>query len=154
MPAPALSAPRLEGPKVDIRSLEDIVVLAKEKAARLLATQLESNVHLVSLERGRIQFRPNAQAPSSLATDLAQRLREWTGERWIVTLSSEGGALTIAEQRVARERAKKDAVSQEPFVRAVLDAFPGAEIVAVREREIPETISMAPDEEPNDEEPN
>ena len=143
-PAPALAAPRL-----DIRDLADIVALAKDRAARLLATQLETNVHLVSLERGRIQFRPNAQAPSSLATDLAQRLREWTGERWIVTLASEGGAPTIAEQRIAADRAKKDAVSQEPFVRAVLDAFPGAEIVAVRDREIPDTIAMPSDEEPN-----
>ena len=36
---------------------------------------------------------------------------------------------------MAAERAKLDAVANEPFVRAVLDAFPGAEIVAVRERE-------------------
>ena len=123
------------GPALAIDSLEDIVALAKAKTARLLATQLESNVHLVSLERGRIEFRPNAQAPKSLATDLAQRLRDWTGERWIVTLASEGGAPTLTEQRSAAERAKKDAVSQEPFVRAVLDAFPGAEIVAVRDIE-------------------
>ena len=143
-PAPSLTAPRIE-----IRALEDIVALAKDKGARLLATQLETNVHLLSLERGRIQFRPNAQAPTTLANDVAQRLRDWTGERWIVTLASEGGALTIAEQRIATERARKDAVSQEPFVRAVLDAFPGAEIVAVREREIPEPIPMPSDEETN-----
>ena len=144
VPAPSLSAAR-----IDIRGLEDIVALSKEKGARLLATQLETNLHLVSLERGRIQFRPNAQAPATLAGDVAQRLRDWTGERWIVTLVSEGGAPTIAEQRIAAERAKKDAVSQEPFVRAVLDAFPGAEIVAVRDREVPEPIPMPSDEEPN-----
>ncbi|MSP94561.1 MAG: DNA polymerase III subunit gamma/tau [Alphaproteobacteria bacterium] len=125
-------------PAIELRSLEDIVALAKAKTARLLATQLESNVHLVSLERCRIEFRPNALAPKSLATDLAQRLRDWTGERWIVTLASEGGAPTLVESRAAAERAKKDAVSQEPFVRAVLDAFPGAEIIAVRDREEPE----------------
>jgi len=136
-------------PALTLRTLEDVVALAKEKAARLLATQLETNVHLVSLERGRIQFRPNAQAPQTLAGDLAQRLRDWTGERWIVTLASEGGAPTIAEARLAAERAKKDAVSQEPFVRAVLDAFPGAEIIAVREREQPESVTMPSDEEPN-----
>jgi DNA polymerase III subunit gamma/tau len=141
-PAPIASAPAME-----LRTLEEIVALAKEKGARLLATQLESNVHLVSLERGRIEFRPNAQAPKTLANDLAQRLRDWTGERWIVTLASDGGALTLAEQRLAADRAKKDAVSQEPFVRAVLDAFPGAEIVAVRERE--ELPPMVSDEESN-----
>jgi DNA polymerase-3 subunit gamma/tau len=144
VPVPSLAAPRVE-----IRNLQDIVSLAKEKGARLLATQLETNVHLVSLERGRIQFRPNAQAPSTLANDLAQRLRDWTGERWILTLASEGGAPTIAEQRVAADRARKDAVSQEPFVRAVLDAFPGAEIVAVRDLEVPEPIPMPSDEEPS-----
>ena len=137
----------MAAPVVDIRSLQDIVALAKSKAARLLATQLETNVHLVSLERGRIQFRPNPQAPKTLATDLANALRDWTGERWIVTLASEGGAPTIVEQRIAADRAKKDAVSQEPFVRAVLDAFPGAEIVAVRDREEPDVVPMPPDEE-------
>jgi len=122
-------------PSVDIRSLEDIAALAKSKGARLLATQLETNVHLVSLERGRIEFRPSKGAPGTLASDLSQRLRDWTGERWIVTLASDGGAPTLTEQKQAADRARKDAVSQDPFVRAVLDAFPGSEIVAVRERE-------------------
>jgi DNA polymerase-3 subunit gamma/tau len=124
----------MAAPSVELKTLEDIVALAKAKGARLLATQLETNVHLVSLERGRIQFRPNAQAPRTLANDLAQRLRDWCGERWIVTLASDGGMPTIVEQKLASERARKDAVSQEPFVRAVLDAFPGAEIVAVRDK--------------------
>jgi len=141
---PRMSAP----PSVDIRSLEDIAALAKTKGARALATQLETNVHLVSLERGRVEFRPDKFAPSTLASDLSQRLRDWTGERWIVTLASEGGAPTIAEQKQAAERAKKDAVSQDPFVRAVLDAFPGSEIVAVRERETEnDSLPAATDEE-------
>jgi DNA polymerase-3 subunit gamma/tau len=130
-PQPTASAPAIE-----LNTLEDIVALAKMKGARLLATQLESNVHLVSLERGRIEFRPSRTASGTLPSDLSQRLRDWTGERWIVTLASEGGAPTLFEQRAAAEQARKDAVSQEPFVRAVLDTFPGAEIVAVREREI------------------
>ena len=128
--------PTASAPAVELNTLEDIVALAKAKGARLLATQLESNVHLVSLERGRIEFRPSRVASSALPSDLSQRLRDWTGERWIVTLASEGGAATLFEQRAAAEQARKDAVSQEPFVRAVLDTFPGAEIVAVREREV------------------
>ena len=123
-----------------------MVALAKAKGARLLATQLESNVHLVSLERGRIEFRPSRVASGTLASDLSQRLRDWTGERWIVTLASEGGAPTLFEQHAAAEQARKDAVSQEPFVRAVLDTFPGAEIVAVREREVDTPPPMSDEE--------
>jgi DNA polymerase-3 subunit gamma/tau len=118
-----------------IRTLEDVVALAKSKGARILERLLENDVHLVALEHGRIEFRPGPHAPRTLASDLAQRMRDWTGERWIVTLASEGGALTIAESRAAAERAKKDAVLQQPMVRAVLDAFPGAEVVAVREHD-------------------
>jgi DNA polymerase III subunit gamma/tau len=129
-PAPVLAS---SGP--EIRSLDDVVALAKRKGARVLERLLENDVHLVALEKGRIEFRPGPHAPKTLASDLAQRMRDWTGERWIVTLASEGGAPTIAEARARAEQAKKDAVSQEPFVRAVLDAFPGAEIVAVREKE-------------------
>jgi DNA polymerase-3 subunit gamma/tau len=117
-----------------LRTLEDMVALARTKGARIIERHLENDVHLVAIEKGRIEFRPGSHAPRTLAGDLAQRLRDWTGERWIVTLASEGGAATIAEQRQAADRARKDAVAQDPFVRAVLDAFPGAEIKAVHDR--------------------
>ncbi len=136
------AAPR-NAPTVELNSLEDIVALAAQHAPRL-KVNLENDVHLVSLERGRIEFRPGTRAPRTLAQDLAQNLRAWTGERWIVTLASEGGAPSIAETRTAAERAKRDAVAGEPMVRAVLDAFPGAEVVAVRERD-----SETAPEEPN-----
>jgi DNA polymerase-3 subunit gamma/tau len=146
-PEPMRESPSVV-PSVVLNSLEEIVALAKSKGARHLATLLEGNVHLVLLEPGRIEFRPDARAPTTLAGDLAQRLRDWTGTRWIVTLSSDGGAPTLLEQRMAAERARKDAVANEPFVRAVLDAFPGAEIVAVRDKEIIETAEAPEGEEP------
>ncbi len=127
------AAPR-SAPTVELNSLEDIVALAGARGAAVLKVNLENDVHLVSLERGRIEFRPSPRARATLASDLAQKLRDWTGERWIVTLASEGGTPTIAETRLAAERAKRDAVANEPMVRAVLDAFPGAEIVAVRDK--------------------
>ena len=134
-------------PMASLSSLEDIIALAKERGARLLATQLENNFHLVALEPGRIEFRPDAQAPRTLSGDLAQRLKDWTGQRWIITVASEGGAPTLAGQKIATERARKDAVANEPFVRAVMDAFPGAEIVAVRERVSDEQAAEPPVEE-------
>jgi DNA polymerase-3 subunit gamma/tau len=142
------AAPRAT-PNVELNSLEDIVALAATRGAAVLKVNLENDVHLVSLERGRIEFRPSARARSTLAQDLAQKLRDWTGERWIVTLASDGGAPSIAETRAGAERAKRDAVASTTFVRAVLDAFPGAEIVAVRERD----DATAPEEPSDSEEP-
>jgi hypothetical protein len=93
---------------------------------------LENYIHLVHLEPGRIEFRPHARAPRTLAGDLQQKLRDWTGERWAVSIASTGGAPTLAEQKQSAKTARFEAVAQDPLVRAVLDRFPGAEIVAAR----------------------
>jgi DNA polymerase-3 subunit gamma/tau len=131
--APAI-APRgvPEGaPTASIRNLEDIVALCEPRSE--LRVNLEHNVHLVHLEPGRIEIRPTSRAPRTLANDLQTKLRAVTGERWTVSIASQGGAPTLSEQKQAAKSARFEAVAQEPMVRAVLDRFPGAEIVAVRD---------------------
>ncbi|HJS46092.1 MAG TPA: DNA polymerase III subunit gamma/tau [Rhizomicrobium sp.] len=118
-------------PTASIRNLEDIVALCEPRSE--LRVNLEHNVHLVHLEPGRIEIRPTARAPRTLANDLQTKLRAATGERWTVSIASQGGAPTLAEQKQAAKSARFEAVAQEPMVRAVLDRFPGAEIVAVRD---------------------
>jgi DNA polymerase-3 subunit gamma/tau len=114
--------------------------LAQAGNAPVLKVHLENDVHLVSLEPGRLEFRPSTRAPKTLAGDLAQKLKDWTGARWVVTLAREGGAPTLAEQKRAAKAARHERVLQEPMVRAVLDRFPGAEIVAVRDI-VPEDVA-------------
>jgi len=131
---PARISQALTSGAPQIRTLSDLVALAKEKGARILERHLDNDVHLVALEPGRIEFRPGPRAPRTLAGDLAQRLREWTDQRWIVTVASEGGAPTLSQERTQVELARREKVANEPFVRAVLETFPGAEIVAVHDR--------------------
>ena len=138
--------PAPEGaPTAQLRTLEDIVALAAKNNAPMLRVALENYVHLVHLEQGRIEFRPHARAPRTLAGDLQQKLKDWTGERWTVSIASTGGALTLAEQKAAAKTARFEAVAQQPLVRAVLDRFPGAEIVAVREAVTDEIAPAMPD---------
>lgn len=128
-------AAKLQGePAIAFRSLEELAAFAAQKGAPVLKVHIENDMHLIRLERGRIEFRPTNKAPHSLAADLAQKLKEWTGARWVVSVSREGGAPTIAEARKAAAQAKLDAIAQQPLVRAVLDRFPGAEIVGVHDR--------------------
>jgi DNA polymerase-3 subunit gamma/tau len=121
-----------------ISSLAELANLAGAKNAPVLKVNIENNIHLVRLEPGQIEFRPTLSAPRTLAGDLAQKLKEWTGSRWVVTLAREGGAPTLAEQRKAAHAQKIEQVAQAPMVRAVLDRFPGAEIMRVIERPEPE----------------
>jgi DNA polymerase-3 subunit gamma/tau len=122
-----------EAPTAAIRSLEDIVALAAANNAPILRVAVENYVHLIHLEPGRIEFHPHARAPRTLAGDLAQKLKDWTGMRWSVSIAGQGGAPTLAEQKQVAKAARFESAAQEPMVRAVLDRFPGAEIVSVRD---------------------
>jgi DNA polymerase-3 subunit gamma/tau len=124
-----------------MKGLEDIALLASQNHAPVLKVHIENDIHLVRLETangmGRLEFRPSSRAPRTLAGDLQQKLRDWTGLRWSVSVTSEGGAPTLAEQKKNAKAARIESVMQAPMVRAVLDRFPGAEIVAVRDVETP-----------------
>jgi DNA polymerase-3 subunit gamma/tau len=146
--APKLNpAPQPDGAPV-MKSLEDIALLAAKNHAPVLKVHIENDVHLVRLEPGRLEFRPGPRAPRTLAGDLQQKLRDWTGARWTVSVTSEGGGPTLAEQKKNAKAARIESVMQAPMVRAVLDRFPGAEIVAVRDVAQEETAAPSmPDAE-------
>ena len=67
---------------------------------------------------------------------MAQRLKEWTGQAWLVAAEGGGGAESLYE-RAQRERqeTRKSALA-DPFVQSILQAFDGAEIVDVRQLKI------------------
>ncbi|HEV2562436.1 MAG TPA: DNA polymerase III subunit gamma/tau [Rhizomicrobium sp.] len=144
--ASSAAAPALQhAPAPTLRTLEDIAALALAQGAPVLKVHIENDIHLVRLEPGQLEFRPSPRAPRSLAGDLAQKLKDWTGARWVVTVAREGGAPTISEQKKSAAQAKLESVMQESMVRAVLDRFPGAEIVAVRDI-VDEEIASSPEE--------
>jgi DNA polymerase III subunit gamma/tau len=128
-----------------LRGLEDIALLAQKNGAPVLKVHIENDMHLVKLEAGRLEFRPSLRAPRTLAGDLQQRLRDWTGVRWTVSISNEPGQPTLAEHKKSARAARIESVMQAPLVRAVLDRFPGAEIVAVRDVEAQDVEPPAPD---------
>jgi DNA polymerase-3 subunit gamma/tau len=53
----------------------------------------------------------------------------------------------LAEQKLAAKTARHEAAAQEPMVRAVLDRFPGAEIVAVRDTVQEDIAPSMPDKD-------
>ena len=73
-----------------------------------------------------------------------QRLQNWTGERWIVSIVSSGGQPTLQERKEAREQERRSGIEADPLVASVLARFPGAEIVAVRGRDIDVGVAAPP----------
>ncbi|HTZ76401.1 MAG TPA: DNA polymerase III subunit gamma/tau, partial [Stellaceae bacterium] len=115
------------------RNFLEVVALFDQKREALLRTHLFANVHLVRFEIGRIELRPTEAAPRDLANRLGRHLTEWTGERWVVSVSQEEGAASLREQAAAKDVVKRQEAAEHPLVRAVLETFPGARIEAVRD---------------------
>jgi DNA polymerase-3 subunit gamma/tau len=124
---------RAEAPSALLARFEDVVALIRARRDLTLLVDVETGVRLVRHAPGRIEFEPAPGAPADLAARLSRRLQEWTGSRWGVSIVSEGGAPTIAEMAArARDGAEAEAMDH-PVVQAVLAAFPGARIAAVRD---------------------
>ena len=118
--------------KPDPQSFAQVIELVQAKREMILHANLTSNLHLVAFEPGRVEFRPGQNAPEDLARDLSRFLNDNTARRWLVTVSSEGGAATLLRQKEEAAASRKNEAAQDPFVREVLNAFPGAEITDVQ----------------------
>ena len=119
-------------PVIAIKTLEDVIAVLEDEREVLLASQVYQFVHLVKLEEGRLEIRPDEEAHPRLAQDLGQALGRLTGNRWIVSISSAPGAPTLAEKAGAARRAELDAVLQTPQVRAIMEVFPDAELIDIK----------------------
>jgi DNA polymerase-3 subunit gamma/tau len=130
-PVPTAQATGLPEPK----NFEDVVALFGTKREGILHGLLLNNVHLVRFEVGRIDIHA-PDTPRDFASKLMTCLERWTGRRWLVTLITQpSGDPTLAQQAAKRIAEAKAHAAQHPLVAAVLAAFPGATIEAVRGKE-------------------
>ena len=127
----AVAAPRA-APTAQVSSFAEIVALAGQYRELRLKHELETCVRLVRFERGRIEVALTEHASPGLAGTLSRKLEEWTGTRWMIAVAREGGGATIAEERRQAQDRLVDDARADPLVAAVLERFPGAEIVDVR----------------------
>ncbi len=116
----------------DPASLREVIELTDRRREAILHANLINNLHLVHFEPGRIEFRPGDRAPSELAHDLSQFLNDNTARRWIVTVSSDPGEATIFQLEEAEAARLRAEAAEQPIIREILDAFPGASIEDVR----------------------
>jgi len=128
-----------------LKSFEDVVRLIETKRDPLLKVDVDRFVRLVEFKPGQITFSPAPGAPANLTQRLSNRLKEWTGQPWRMVI--EGGGAETAHEREQREaiafRAEAEA---DPMVQALLAAFPGAEVIGVRQRIQPGADMAAPAE--------
>jgi len=155
-PEPAFSAPTPESaPRAALpqpATYAELVALAGQQRDLIVKHALEADMKPISFEVGRIEVALTETANPSIIATLSARLKSWTGQNWMVTVSNQDVATpTLREQAEAERQDRFDTAFDDPLVQAVLETFPGARVVDVRVREDePETLPSAPDNEEDD----
>jgi len=145
--AKALRQPSaVEASVPSLRTFDDVIALIDQRRDIALRLDVERHVRLISFRTGAIAYEPAPGAPANLAQRLAARLKEWTGQAWLVAAEGGGGAESLAERRSRETDLARAEVLADPFVRSVMETFPGAELLEVREI-APEAAAPAPEDD-------
>jgi len=155
--APALSPtpqvpPTTHAAPTAFSDFASLVRMVGERRDVKLKSELERYVRPISMSEGRIEFALEPHAPPGLPNELMRKLEAWTGRRHIITLARDGGDEPLLKQKnSAKANALQEARAM-PAVQAILKAFPGAEIIELREPPAPAFPTPATDPEDTDEE--
>jgi DNA polymerase-3 subunit gamma/tau len=133
------------------QTFEEVISLADQMNERILRANLVSNIRLVRFEPGAIVFQPIDNLPREFSHDLTRFLNDATDRRWVVTVSfDEQGSETIQEREDEASTVQLKEIAQTPFMRSVLQVFPGTQISEVRDiGSVPEMLEVISDDGEN-----
>jgi len=134
-----------------LTSYKDLIALAQAKRDVLVKLALEGQMRPISFEQGRIEVALADGADPGMIATLSARLQAWTGERWLVMVSTKAPeGLTIRQENEQKKQAATQAAHDDPLVKAIMDTFPGAKLVNVTVRDeaaVAEALPAPPIEE-------
>ncbi|NDW04244.1 DNA polymerase III subunit gamma/tau [Jiella pacifica] len=127
----AQTSPQASPGEVTIAGIEALARLAEDRRDSLMRVSIRRYLRPVRFQPGRIEVGLAEGAPGTLLGDLTKRLHHWTGQRWVVTVSSAGGEPTLDERDAQKRASLIDDAAADPEVAAILASFPGAKITNV-----------------------
>ena len=119
--------------KHSIQSFQELVDLANKYREIELKFDLERNVRLVKFEQGKIDISFNENLSKDFIKNISQKLNEWTGKRWIISLSKDEGQTTVYENKSKLKSELMEAMKKSEVYKKITEAFPDAELVDVKD---------------------
>ena len=118
----------------EIRSFVDLVKLVESKKEIELKFDLERNVRLLKFSQGKIDIEFNEKLSQNFIKNLTSKLLEWTGSRWMITLSQGNGENTLYEKKIETKKNLIEEAKKSEIYKKVKEAFPDAELVDVSKK--------------------
>ncbi len=119
--------------KTKVNSLADLISICTEKKEIELKYELENNVNLISFDSNKIEISFNENLNKNFIKNLTHKLLNWTGERWIISLSKKFGSKSIKElQADALNKNLNDLKNSKTYTNAI-NKFPDLEVTNIKD---------------------
>ncbi len=119
--------------KINITSFQDLIDLANKEKEVELKYDLERNVKLVSFNKGKINISFNDKLNKNFIKNLTEKLLLWTGERWIISLSTDHEAKSIYERNMEKKSKELNEFKKSKLAVEIEENFPDAKLVDIKE---------------------
>jgi len=118
-----------------VSSFEDLIYLASKKKEIQLKYDLERNVNLIKFSEGKIDISFNQKLDKNFVRNLSTKLVEWTGNRWVITLSKEIGNKTFLENQIIKNKEILKSEKNSEFYKKFKDIFSDAELLEIKKKD-------------------
>jgi len=118
-----------------INSFEDLINLSSKRKEIELKYDLERNVNLVKFSDGKIDISFNEKLGKNFVRKLSEKLHEWTGKRWVISLTKENGQKSFIEKKIIKNNKTIEDEKKNDVYKKFKNLFPDAELINVDEKE-------------------
>ena len=121
--------------KNQVLSFEDLIQLTSKKKEIQLKYDLEKNVNLIKFTEGKIDISFNQNLDKNFVRNLSTKLVEWTGNRWVITLSKEMGKKTFFETQNIKKEKLLNNEKEGKVYKNIKKIFSDAELLEVKKKD-------------------
>ncbi len=118
-----------------ISSLEDLIKLSSDKREVELKYDLEKNVNLIKFSDRKIDIAFNENLGKNFVRKLSEKLLEWTGNRWVITLTKGIGQKTFSELQSIKKNQLLEEEKKGEVYKKFKNIFQDGELVDILKKE-------------------
>ena len=115
----------------EIASFEDLIKIVEENREMELKYDLERNVKVASFKDGKIDINFNENLNKNFIKKLSQSLYQWTGKRWIISLSKEKDLKTFHQKKIEKKEEFLNEEKKSKTFKEMVKFFPDASLIDV-----------------------
>ena len=118
-----------------ISSFEELILLSARKKEIQLKYDLENNVNLIKFSEGKIDISFNENLDKNFVRNLSKKLLEWTGTRWVITLTKKIGKKTFSELQSIKKKELLDQEKKGEIYKKFKNIFSDGELLEVKKED-------------------